>query len=295
MDTAEIEAFLALADELHFGRAADRLVLSRSRVSRLIASLERKAGGPLFERTSRQVTLTPAGLRLRDRVGPAWSEIGAAFAETRSTLRASAGVLRLGWPATCGGPSLTRLAKAFITGFPHCELSLHDVPFTDLYGPVRRGEIDVLAHWLAGDGPAALTTGAPDLAAGPVLEYRDRVLAVGAGHRLAGRDSVSVEDFAGEKVTAVPPEFPQLVWDSIVPPCTPSGRPILRAYPWRSSEEMIVEVVSGRLVHPTVTGLPGCQRDDLRVIPIRDLPPLPLVQQIISPWRDQLRPNRYVQ
>lgn len=275
MDSPEIEAFLALADELHFGRAADRLVLSRSRVSRLIASLERKAGGPLFERTSRQVTLTPAGLRLRDRVGPAWSEIGAAFAETRSALRAPAGTLRLGWPSTCGGPSLTRLAKTFITGFPECDLSLHDLPFADLYGPVRRGEIDVLAYWLAGGGPA-LATGDPGLAAGPVLEYRDRVLAVGAGHRLAGRDSVSVEDLAGEKVTAAPPEFPEMVWDSIVPPCTPSGRPILRARPWRSSEETIVEVVRCRLVHPTVTGLPGCQRDDMRIIPIRDLPPLPL-------------------
>lgn len=275
MDTAEIEAFLAVAEELHFGRAADRLVLSRSRVSRLIASLERKAGGPLFERTSRQVALTSAGLRLRDRIGPAWSEIGAAFAETRQVLRTSAGTLRLGWPATCAGPSLTRLAKTFIAAFPECELSLHDLPACDLYGPLRRGEIDVLAYWLAGKDPR-LTTGDPGLAAGPVLEYRDRVLAVGIGHRLAGRGSVSVEDLAGEKVAGAPPELPETVWDSIVPSRTPSGGLVLRTGSWRSAEETIVEVVSGRLVHPTVTGLPGCQRDDMRIIPIRDLPPLPL-------------------
>jgi DNA-binding transcriptional LysR family regulator len=57
---AQVEAFLALAEELHFGRAAQRLHVSQSRVSRLISALEHQAGGRLFERTSRQVTLTPS-------------------------------------------------------------------------------------------------------------------------------------------------------------------------------------------------------------------------------------------
>jgi DNA-binding transcriptional LysR family regulator len=61
MDMQQVEAFLAVADELHFGRAADRVVLSRPRVSRLIASLEREIGGTLFDRTSRRVRLTPLG------------------------------------------------------------------------------------------------------------------------------------------------------------------------------------------------------------------------------------------
>lgn len=55
------EAFLAVAEELHFGRAAERLRLSTLRVSNLIQAVERRAGAPLFERTSRVVRLTPAG------------------------------------------------------------------------------------------------------------------------------------------------------------------------------------------------------------------------------------------
>ena len=55
MDTAEIEVFLVLAEELHFGRTAERLRLPQPRVSRLVAALERRAGGALFERTSRRV------------------------------------------------------------------------------------------------------------------------------------------------------------------------------------------------------------------------------------------------
>src|SRR5215469_7954060 len=61
MDAAEIEVFLTLAEELHFTRTAERLHLPQSRVSRLVASLERRVGGALFERTSRRVVLTPLG------------------------------------------------------------------------------------------------------------------------------------------------------------------------------------------------------------------------------------------
>jgi DNA-binding transcriptional LysR family regulator len=58
VDAAEIEVFLALAEELHFSRTAERPRLPQSRVSRLVASLERRIGGVLFERTSRRADST---------------------------------------------------------------------------------------------------------------------------------------------------------------------------------------------------------------------------------------------
>jgi Bacterial regulatory helix-turn-helix protein, lysR family len=64
VDTTEIEVFLVLAEELHFGRTAERLRLPQPRVSRLVAALERRVGGTLFERTSRRVRLTPLGQQL---------------------------------------------------------------------------------------------------------------------------------------------------------------------------------------------------------------------------------------
>jgi DNA-binding MarR family transcriptional regulator len=67
VDTADIEIFLTLAEELHFGRTAERLHLTQPRVTRVIAALEGHAGGKLFERTSRKVRLTPLGARLRAR------------------------------------------------------------------------------------------------------------------------------------------------------------------------------------------------------------------------------------
>lgn len=87
------------------------------------------------------------------------------------------------------------------------------------YGLLRRDEIDVLAFWVAGIDQET------DLVAGPVLEHRDRVLAVGRGHRLADRHSVSVEELVDEQThdgSGFPPSF----FDVLVPRLTPSGRPI---------------------------------------------------------------------
>ena len=64
LERHEIEAFLTLAEELHFGRTAERLHVSTARVSQTIRKLERRVGAPLFDRTSRRVELSPAGGQL---------------------------------------------------------------------------------------------------------------------------------------------------------------------------------------------------------------------------------------
>jgi DNA-binding transcriptional LysR family regulator len=83
MDLSEIKVFLALYEELHFGRTAERVGLSQTRVSRLVHSLEGEVGGMLFKRTSRRVTLTPLGERLRDRLQPAYERLSEALADAR--------------------------------------------------------------------------------------------------------------------------------------------------------------------------------------------------------------------
>lgn len=65
VERLEIEVFLALAEELHFGRTAERLGVSQSRVSQIVKGIERRIGAPLFDRTSRRVALTPLGRQLR--------------------------------------------------------------------------------------------------------------------------------------------------------------------------------------------------------------------------------------
>ena len=81
---------------------------------------------------------------------------------------------------------------------------------------------------------------------------------------------------AGEEVALLPPSTPPAVYDLLVPPRTPSGRPIRRTQPVQTINEILSLVARGRIVHPTSSTVPIFNRDDVVLIPITDLPPLPL-------------------
>jgi len=268
VELAQVEAFLAVAEELHFGRAAERLHLSQPRVSRLISALERQAGGRLFERTSRKVTLTPLGVQLRSELRPAYEQMTAALDAARATSRGVTGLLRVGCSYTVAGPELTQLTETFGADNPDCELTLRVVPNADPYGPLRGGEIDVLVFYQAVDES--------DLTAGPVIGHRERVLAVGRNHRLAARESVSLEDIADEETSDNAATFPQALFDALRPRVAPSGRPIRRTFPWTDDEEVLAAVARGEIVLPAAKGPAMLGRTDFILIPIRDLPPMPL-------------------
>ena len=71
----ELQVFLAVAEELHFGRAAERLQINRSRVSQIIKTLELRLGAQLFERTSRRVRLTPIGEQIVTEIAGPYREL----------------------------------------------------------------------------------------------------------------------------------------------------------------------------------------------------------------------------
>ncbi|NED58861.1 LysR family transcriptional regulator, partial [Micromonospora aurantiaca] len=75
MELRDIEIFLALAEELHFGRTAERLHISQARVSQAIKKQERRIGAPLFDRTSRRVRITPAGEHLYRELSAGYRQI----------------------------------------------------------------------------------------------------------------------------------------------------------------------------------------------------------------------------
>ena len=268
MNFDQVRAFLVLSEELHFGRTAERLYLSQPRVSRLIASLETEIGGVLFERTSREVHLTPLGAALLAEIQPGYEQMQSALSHACDAARGLTGRLPIGCLVTVGGPALTRLVEEFSERYPDCELTLETVQTQDPYTPLRRGEIDVLVSLLVAEEE--------DLTVGPVIEHRDRMLAVSLGHRLATRDSVSIEDLAEEEVHENASTFPATVYDALVPPVTPTGRPIRRTYPWLSDDDVLTAVARGRIVHPTMAGTSVFNRPDLVLIPFRDVAPIPI-------------------
>jgi DNA-binding transcriptional LysR family regulator len=271
VDFAQIEAFLVLCDELHFGRTAERLHVSQPRVSRLIAALETTIGGALFDRTSRRVTPTPLGVRLHDELAPAYKQFTTALAVARTAARSPAGLLRVGFAATTAVPAVDQLVMAFERAQPDCTVSLHEVPLVDSYTPLRSGEIDVLVCWLVLDEP--------DLTRGPTIAEYPRVLAVAADHPLAHEQSVSVEVLGTYPV----PNWAyqgsaDRVRQAMVPSHTPSGRPV-RVHPTaiRTVGETASLIARSQVVAPTVTSMRHrFGNDQIALVPIHDLPPMPL-------------------
>jgi DNA-binding transcriptional LysR family regulator len=268
VELRELRIFLVLADELHFGRTAQRLGISQPGVSEAVRQLESRLGIKVFDRTSRRVQLTPAGEEFRRRLAPELAALEHTLAETSDLSGDVSGLLRLGFVLTTDGPALSRLVSAFHDRYPGCDVHLQEVETFDAYRALRRGDIDVLCNWLAVDEP--------DLTAGTAFAHYQRALAVAPSHRLAGQIAVSAEELASEEVALFPATTPPAVYDLLVPPLTPSGRPIRRTQPVRTINEILASVARGRIVHPTSSAVPIFDRDDIVLIPINDLPPIPL-------------------
>jgi DNA-binding transcriptional LysR family regulator len=266
VELRELRTFLTVAEQLHFGRAADQLGINHSRVSQIIRGLEVKVGGRLFERTSRRVRLTPLGEQLRDNLVQPYTQLERGFRDARDVAIGVAGVLRVGmYMRLSGGPHWQKILRTFTLHHPDCAVQIIDTKFDRNYlDALRQGEVDLLATRLP------LTD--PDVTVGPILSHEERVLLVTKEDPVAKRRSVCLEDVAGRPI-ADAPAWPREMIDSFFPPATPSGRRFPRIQ-LRSTEEMVMLVAAGQLVHPTVASFLDYYSDDTIVaVPIRDLPP----------------------
>lgn len=197
VERREIEIFLTVGEELHFGRSAERLHVSVAMVSKTVQKLERSVGAALFERTSRRVAFTAIGRRLFEDLKPAHQAVLDAFARAVAAGRGVDGVLRVGFLGTATAEFVVRAAELLRTRHPGCEVRLHESRFTDGTAPLRDDVIDVL---LIDNFAAPLSTLAPEHGAGPVLFREAPMLAVSARHPLARREAVDVAELARYEV-----------------------------------------------------------------------------------------------
>jgi DNA-binding transcriptional LysR family regulator len=266
IELREIRVFLVLAEELNFGRTAERLGLTPSRVSQTIRSLERRVGGRLFHRTSRQVALSSLGEQLRGRVEPAYDQLERALSDVREAVTGVTGTLRLGmYSSINGGPHLLEIIRTFTDRHPDCHVRMTDTGLErDQLDWLRRDELDLLA--------LRLPISDPGITVGPVLSSEERILAVAAGHPLSGYESVCLEDLADYAVSDTA-TLPREMMDAFIPPSTPSGKR-LRRIENRTVGDTMMRVALGEIVHPTVMSFLEYHRQpDTVYVPIRDLPP----------------------
>ncbi|MEV0084207.1 LysR family transcriptional regulator [Saccharopolyspora sp. NPDC050642] len=215
MELRDVEVLLTLAEELHFGRTAERLHITTGRVSQCIKALERRVGAALFERTSRRVVLTPIGQQLVDDLRPVHRELHQSLQRAEQAAKGTTGVLRVGMIAV-NVSDLQPFFDAFAAARPGVDVQIRTIGFADPFAALRAGEIDVAMLWLP--------VQEPDLTVGPVIHIEPVVLALAAAHPLAQQESVSYEDLADQvTIGGCKPGY----WrEAMVPSRAPSGRPI---------------------------------------------------------------------
>ncbi|MFD9454061.1 LysR family transcriptional regulator [Streptomyces sp. NPDC059985] len=238
MDQNELDCFLVLAEELHFGRTATRLRLSRARVSQLVQKLERRVGAPLFTRTSRSVALTGLGSRLREDLEPHYRGIEGALARAVASARGIEGVLHVGFSTPLAGEMVMKATEKLRATHPELVVEVCEVPLSDPYGMLRRGDFDLQL--------TEFPVFEHDVTRGPTLLAEGRVLAVSVGHPLARRDSVTLEDLAGVPLLTIAGDIPEYWLEHRTPTRTPSGRPIGRGPSITNFQEALTLVAGGK-------------------------------------------------
>lgn len=142
MDLRQLRHFLALAEELHFGRAAERLGMTQPPLSQSIMALERELGVPLFTRTRRNVALTPLGRQWLDHVRPAVAAIGALPAAAARLRDGVAGRLALSFVSSADYSILPALVRRYSAAFADVEMTLAEATSDVQVAALVEGRID---------------------------------------------------------------------------------------------------------------------------------------------------------
>lgn len=250
VETRELAYFLAVARELHFGRAAEGLGIAQPPLSRAIGRLERRLGVRLLERTSRRVTLTPAGETLLAEGGAALDAVAAAVRRTRRAGAAGPRLVLAMKPGGDGGGLLPEILAAY-------EREPEALPVEMLFGygaadALRDGRADAALLY----APRQDVTG---LATEELMKER-QVVVVARGHRLAGRAEVSMADLEGE----VLPRRPHAAG--------PGDGPVIG-----DGGQLMQLIALGRMVAVLPESMRGLLREDLTAVPVRDAEPTTLV------------------
>jgi DNA-binding transcriptional LysR family regulator len=244
IETRELAYFLAVADELHFGRAAARLGIAQPALSKAVRQLERRLGVTLLERTSRAVALTEAGRVLRREARVALEAVSAAAERAQRAGRPGPRLILAMKPGGDAGLLPTILAA--------CEREPGALPVEVVFGAspsrmLREGQAD-----------AALLHAPPDELDGldtETLLTEAPVAVLPASHPLARRASLQLADLAGENLHRRPAD--------------PAAM--------KSISELMHLIALGRKVAVLPRVLTRPLRDDLAAVPVTDLPPVSLL------------------
>jgi len=263
VDLKLLRSFVVVAEEGHVGRAAARLILSQSALSKQIRKLEESIGTPLVRKAGRNIELTAAGHALAGTAPALLASIDATIDRVQAAGRAEQDRVVIAFVPPMP-PELTTEVMRTAPESLSCEVALQHADWSDQVAVVASRHADLALV----RGPIEGFPAHEDLAWEPVFS-EPRVAAFAASHRLAGADRVTLADLADEAIVATAPntEF----WT--VDPRPDGRRPVLG--PTVSSvDEMLELVAAGRAMVITARSQADYySRPDIAYVPVEGIAP----------------------
>ncbi|MGW1225805.1 LysR family transcriptional regulator [Streptomyces sp. NPDC002530] len=215
MELRHLEAFLAVAEELHFGRAARRLQMAQPPLSQQIRRLERELGVQLFERNTRSVRLTGAGESFLEPVRGVLDDLDTAVRAARAAGRGEYGRVSIGFAGASSHETLPLLTRAVRAAHPAIELVMTGQTYANVaLARVADGSLDL--------GFVRLPVNRPGVEV-RVIGEEELVCALPYDHPLAAREEIPLDALAGEPFVSFPANAGSTVRDAMVEACESAG------------------------------------------------------------------------
>ncbi|MBN9370425.1 MULTISPECIES: LysR family transcriptional regulator [unclassified Hydrogenophaga] len=253
MEFRHLRCFLALAEELHFGRAAARLAMTQPPLSLNIQQLEASVGAPLFVRNSRGVALTPAGQAFVPRARALLEAAGAAAREAREVAQGVSGQLRVGFAGTVLYRGLPQILRGFAQRHPRLKLVLREMSSSDQLIDLQHQRLEAgFVH----------TTRVPPGCSQVLVSRQAFVACVPAGHALARKRRLAPAALAGQPFVAISRAVSPDYHDRLLALCADHGfEPDVRfeLRHWLSVVSVVAQGLGVSLVPAALqqAGLPG--------------------------------------
>lgn len=214
MEIRRFKYFLAVAEELHFGRAASRLGIAQPPLSRQIAALEAEIGAQLFDRSRSQIRLTQAGEVFERHARFIVDQVYSAYRETRLVSEGGQGRLRVAFVGSASHGVLPTLMKSYRSHYPKVELALSAMNNAELHSAIIQREIDIAV--------ARPDLGDDELRREP-LAHEDLILAIPDNSELAERNKILFSEL-GDQTFVLYPRRPRPSFaDHILSICKDEG------------------------------------------------------------------------
>jgi DNA-binding transcriptional LysR family regulator len=258
-DLRRLRYAVAVADELNFTRAAERLGVSQQVLSEQIRRLEEELGLQVFDRTTRHVRVTPHGREVLDDARAIVEAADALTDRARRLAAAQAGVVRLGHGRSVAFDTAPRLVAAVTEARPDLHVEVEEVPTRQLAQAVRAGDLDVaLARWAA-DTDQLFAHTLRRLRSGVILRADDA---------LAGRAEVALGDLAGRALVMHGREESPARHDAILAACAGAGVAPAIVAPRLPFDPLFTDVAQRRGVVIASESIRGALPEGLSWVPL---------------------------